>query len=70
MERTEGRTRVSHTDDILDAPGDELVCHCSGVTKNRIVEAIRAGARTLAAIKGATGACAIARCQELNPRGR
>jgi NAD(P)H-nitrite reductase large subunit len=70
MKRTEGMTSVSYTDDILEAPGDELVCYCSGVTKNRIVEAIRTGARTLGAIKAATGACAIARCKEMNPRGR
>jgi NAD(P)H-nitrite reductase large subunit len=49
---------------------DEMVCYCKRVTEGTIVQAIRAGARTLAAIRRATGACTGNRCKELNPKGR
>ena len=55
---------------ILAAPGEAVVCFCSGVTKGRIQVAIKAGARRLAAIKAVTGACTVARCKELSPRRR
>jgi NAD(P)H-nitrite reductase large subunit len=59
-----------YTPDIRQAPDDELVCYCSGVSKGRVLEAIASGARTLADIKALTGACSVGRCRELNPRGR
>lgn len=59
-----------YTPDIRQAPDDELVCYCSGVSKGRVREAMASGARTLADIKALTGACSLGRCRELNPRGR
>ncbi|SMF43090.1 (2Fe-2S)-binding protein [Desulfovibrio gilichinskyi] len=58
------------TEDILLAPESEIVCYCSAVTKREIVEAIASGADSLTAIKDVTGACTVARCKEMNPRGR
>ena len=39
-----------------DLPDDAQVCNCNGVSKGRLVEAIRGGYRTLAALSGATRA--------------
>jgi len=58
------------TENILDAPIDEMVCYCSGVEKGRIMQAIRNGAGSLEEIKMATGACTAGKCQELSPRKR
>jgi len=61
------------TDDpglILITSDEAMVCYCSGVTKGQITAAIGRGARTLADIKAATGACTVARCKELSPRRR
>lgn len=58
------------SENILDAPEDEMLCYCSGVTKGRILEAIRAGAATLEEVKLATGACTVGKCKELSPRKR
>jgi nitrite reductase (NADH) large subunit len=55
---------------ILAAPDEEVVCFCSGVTKGQIQAAIKAGARSLADIKAATGACTVAKYRELSPRRR
>jgi len=60
----------AYSEDIHQAPDDELVCYCSRVSKGRILAAMAAGARTLEDIKELTGACTISRCRELNPRGR
>ncbi len=49
---------------------DEMICYCIGVTRSRIVQAVRNGAHTLKAIQESTGACTGNRCKELNPRGR
>jgi len=49
---------------------DKTICYCKGVTERTIVEAVRQGARTLAHIQDATGACTGDRCKELNPKGR
>ena len=57
-------------EDILAAPPGAVVCYCSGVTKGEILRAIAGGARTLAEIRARTGACTVARCKELSPRGR
>ena len=56
--------------EILAAPDQALVCYCSGVSKGRIRRAMAQGARSLADMKAATGACSLARCSELSPRGR
>lgn len=55
---------------ILTEPDEVMVCFCSGITKGQVTAAIMGGARTLADIKAATGACAVAKCQELSPRRR
>lgn len=61
---------MQFTDNILDAPDSELVCYCSGVTKQRILQAQAQGATSLAAIREATGACTIAQCAVKSPRHR
>jgi len=58
------------SEDILMAPSSEMVCYCSKVSKGRILEAIQEGARSLEAIKTATGACSMGKCKELSPRKR
>ncbi|MFZ5587697.1 MAG: (2Fe-2S)-binding protein [Thermodesulfobacteriota bacterium] len=55
---------------IFAAPDEAMVCFCSGVTKGQVQAAIKAGARTIADIKSATGACTVAKCRELSPRRR
>jgi len=57
-----------YTEDIRKAPGTEMVCYCAQVTKSQILSAMAAGARSLADIKAATGACSQARCREASPR--
>jgi len=47
---------------------DEIICYCSNVSKNKILEAIRNGAKSLQNIRDATGACTVGRCKELSPR--
>ena len=59
-----------YTEDILKAPLNEMVCYCSKVTKGQILAAIQEGARSLEAIKTATGACSMGKCKELSPRKR
>jgi bacterioferritin-associated ferredoxin len=46
-----------------------LVCYCGKVNRDRIVQAIRAGATTLKQIQKTTGAGIGDRCEELNPKG-
>lgn len=58
------------TEDILEAPLNEMVCYCSNVSKGRILAAIQEGTRSLEAIKTATGACSMGKCKELSPRKR
>ena len=58
------------TSNVLEAPLHETVCWCSGVSKQSILDAIQNGARTMADIRRMTGACMLARCKELSPRGR
>ena len=61
---------ISFTEDIREAPGNEVVCYCSQVTKVDILRAKEKGAGTMAEIKAATGACTQGRCKETSPRGR
>ncbi len=62
--------KSAFTENILEAPLNEVACYCSNVSKGQILEAIWAGARSLQDIKAMTGACIIGRCKELSPRGR
>ena len=48
---------------------DEIICYCSHVTRQDILDAMDRGARTLADIRKMTGACSIGNCQEMNPKG-
>jgi len=62
--------RPHFTENVLDAPLDEIVCWCRQVSKGTLLEAIRHGATDMAAIRSATTACTIGNCRELNPRHR
>lgn len=59
-----------YTENVLEAPLDETVCWCSGVSKRSILDAIRNGARNMDDIRRMTGACTQGRCKELSPRSR
>jgi len=58
------------TEDVLEAPADEIVCWCSRVTKKTLLDAIRNGVTELAAIRAATKACTLGQCKEMSPRRR
>jgi len=58
------------TENILEAPLDELVCWCNSVSKRSILDAIQNGARNMDDIRRMTGACTQGRCKELSPRSR
>ena len=62
--------RIHLSENILEAPVEEMVCYCSGVTKAQILDAIQAGARSLEQLKASTGACTLGKCAELSPRKR
>ena len=47
---------------------DEIVCYCSNVSKQKILDAIQDGAETLQDIRDMTSACTLSRCKELNPK--
>ena len=49
---------------------DEIVCFCSNVSKQKILEAIQGGAKSLQDIRDMTGACTLGRCKELSPKKR
>ncbi|MBW4055682.1 MAG: ferredoxin [Proteobacteria bacterium] len=59
-----------YTENVLEAPQDETVCWCSGVSKRVILDAIQNGARTMDDIRRMTEVCTQGRCKELSPRGR
>ncbi len=61
---------IQFSGNILDAPREEMVCYCYGVTKGQILDAVQAGARSLDQLKAATGACTVGKCAELSPRKR
>lgn len=46
-----------------------IVCYCSNVTEQEIVDAVNNGAKSLSDIMDATGACTVGRCKELHPEG-
>lgn len=56
--------------EVLRGEAMEIVCYCSNVTKEQILEAIAEGATTLQDIKRMTGACTLCRCEELHPDKR
>lgn len=58
------------TANIMEAPEDETVCWCSGVSKKTILKAKENGANNMEDIRHITGACTVGRCNELSPRGR
>ncbi|MGL6199295.1 MAG: (2Fe-2S)-binding protein [Lachnospiraceae bacterium] len=47
----------------------KVVCYCSNVTEEDIMQAILRGAKTLEDIRTMTGACTLAKCKEMSPRG-
>ena len=46
---------------------NEIICYCSQVTKQEILNSIKNGAKTLQDIRDMTNACTIGNCIELNP---
>ena len=58
------------TENVLQAPDDELVCWCSEVSVKHIRDAVQNGARTLEGIRKVTTACTKGDCRKKNPRGR
>jgi NAD(P)H-nitrite reductase large subunit len=59
-----------YTENVLEAPDSEIICWCSRVSKQTILQAIHDGAQSLDDIRRLTGACTLGRCKELSPRGR
>ena len=47
---------------------DEIVCYCSNVTRQKILEAIKEGAKSLQDIRKMTNACTLGKCKELSPK--
>ena len=50
--------------------GNNIVCYCSNVNKNTIIQAIHNGSKTLDDIRKTTEACTVGRCKELSPKKR
>ncbi|MGO1470206.1 MAG: (2Fe-2S)-binding protein [Tissierella sp.] len=46
-----------------------IICYCSNVSEEEIIDAINNGARNLPDIKRMTGACTIGNCKEFHPKG-
>ena len=49
---------------------DEIICYCSNVSRQRILEAMQNGAKTLQDVREMTSACTLGRCVELSPKKR
>lgn len=47
---------------------EEIICYCSNVSRQEIIEAIEQGAKTLQDIRLKTNACTVGKCKELSPR--
>ncbi len=58
------------TPNIFDAPDDEVVCWCVGVTKRMICDAIADGITTLDGLHSHLGILRGTQCAEKSPRGR
>lgn len=56
--------------DWAQADGDEVVCHCLGINKRMIVDAIESGAYTLALVKTMTQAGRGKDCKQRHPMQR
>lgn len=56
--------------DWATADGDEIVCHCMGVNKRTILEAIEAGAFTVPLLKTMTQAGRGKDCKRRHPLAR
>ncbi|WP_224962678.1 (2Fe-2S)-binding protein [Geomonas subterranea] len=48
---------------------DKTICYCLDASEQTILNAVRAGARSLKDIQQTTKACTGHRCKELNPKG-
>ena len=59
-----------YTENVLEAPDNELVCWCAQVSAGAIRAAVTNGAKTLDDIRAVTGACSKGDCKNNNPRGR
>ncbi len=49
---------------------EEMLCYCMGITVDTVVDAIKAGYRSLNAIKAETAACTGDQCATKNPSGK
>jgi bacterioferritin-associated ferredoxin len=49
---------------------NEIVCYCSGISRQQIITAIKNGANTMKKIREATGACTKGNCAKMNPQKR
>ena len=47
---------------------NEIICYCSQVTKQEILQSIKDGAKTLQDVRKKTNACTIGNCKKLNPK--
>ena len=56
--------------DVTALSDEDYICYCTKVDKKSIVDAIRAGAKTLKEIKERTTACTGDTCATLNPNKR
>lgn len=59
-----------YTENVLEALDSEIVCWCSRISKQTILQAVIDGARTLEDVSRMTGACTQGNCRRLSPRGR
>ena len=46
---------------------ENIICYCSNISKDEIVQAIVNGAKTLDDIRKTTKACTVGRCKYLSP---
>jgi NAD(P)H-nitrite reductase large subunit len=56
--------------DWTKEPDDAVVCHCLGVTKGQVLEAIKMGAYTVPLLKIMTGTVNGNECKQKHPLGR
>ena len=46
---------------------DKVICYCSSISQEKILTAIKNGAKSLQDIRNVTGACTLGKCKELSP---
>ena len=56
--------------DVKNLLDEDNICYCIGVDKGTIVEAVKAGASTLEAVREKTKACTGSNCKQSNPLKR